>query len=68
MTYISCCKDCKIRHIGCHSTCEDYIEEKRISEKINRSKNKDAVFKLYAKERDIKFKRMERHGKIKKKK
>lgn len=25
---IKCCKDCKKRHLGCHSTCEDYIREK----------------------------------------
>lgn len=27
---ITCCKDCVApkRHIGCHSTCKDYISEK----------------------------------------
>lgn len=24
-----CCKDCIKRHVGCHSTCEDYIEAKK---------------------------------------
>lgn len=23
------CKDCENRHVGCHSTCEAYIEAKR---------------------------------------
>ena len=26
------CKDCKDRHIGCHSTCEAYQNEKQIFE------------------------------------
>lgn len=25
---IMCCKDCKERQVGCHSTCERYIREK----------------------------------------
>lgn len=25
---IKCCKDCKKRQLGCHSTCKDYIREK----------------------------------------
>jgi len=25
---ISCCKDCKERHLGCHSKCERYIKQK----------------------------------------
>ena len=28
MKPIRCCKDCTRRHVGCHGTCEDYIQEK----------------------------------------
>lgn len=26
---ITCCKDCKERHHGCHAGCETYINEKK---------------------------------------
>lgn len=25
-----CCKDCQKRHIGCHSSCEDYAELRKV--------------------------------------
>lgn len=25
---ITCCKDCPDRHVGCHATCERYLEQK----------------------------------------
>lgn len=28
MSAIKCCKDCTDRHVGCHSTCKRYIDEK----------------------------------------
>lgn len=28
MDKITCCKDCELRYIGCHSECEIYMEEK----------------------------------------
>ena len=30
MNPIRCCKDCTRRHVGCHGTCEDYIQENLI--------------------------------------
>lgn len=33
MTNIKCCKDCKERHIGCHSDCDRYNKEKSDSDK-----------------------------------
>lgn len=44
MAKISCCKDCipPVRHIGCHSTCKQYLKEKEeleiLKEKINADK------------------------------
>ncbi len=33
---IKCCKDCvpPQRHVGCHSTCKEYLEEKAEFEKL----------------------------------
>lgn len=28
ITHIKCCKDCKKRTVGCHSTCDVYIAER----------------------------------------
>lgn len=34
---ITCCKECNVRKLGCHSTCETYLNEKqRIKEKKDR--------------------------------
>lgn len=30
---ITCCKDCRGRYVGCHSECEEYIEQKARLEK-----------------------------------
>lgn len=37
MRIIRCCKDCKERHIGCHGSCKDYIEQ---SKELIESRNK----------------------------
>ena len=36
------CKDCKERHVGCHSTCEKYLEwnKKWVDNKIKISEKK----------------------------
>lgn len=31
---ICCCKECTDRHIGCHSTCDKYIEWSKENERI----------------------------------
>lgn len=40
--YISCCKDCEERYIGCHSKCERYIQEienwKKVKKQISKNK------------------------------
>lgn len=35
---IKCCKGCEapIRHVGCHSTCEKYLEERRQLDEQNK--------------------------------
>lgn len=35
---IKCCKGCEapIRHIGCHSTCERYLEERKQLDEQNK--------------------------------
>lgn len=42
---INSCKDCKDRYIGCHSTCEKYINAKKeydeLQEKIKKSKYRE---------------------------
>lgn len=36
---IHCCKNCVAprRHLGCHSSCEDYIREKKDSDELRES-------------------------------
>ena len=42
---INSCKDCKDRYVGCHSTCEKYINAKKeydeLQEKIKKSKYRE---------------------------
>lgn len=37
------CKDCKERHLGCHSTCEKYIAEKAESERVRQLKMQESL-------------------------
>lgn len=39
---IKCCKDCKERQLGCHSTCEKYSKERWMKDKEN-----DRLFREY---------------------
>lgn len=39
---IKCCKDCKERKLGCHSTCENYLKERGMKDKEN-----DRLFREY---------------------
>ena len=41
--YISCCKDCEERYIGCHSKCERYIQEIENWKEIKKHKNKTYI-------------------------
>ena len=49
------CKGCTKRHIGCHSHCEDYAEQRRLieerKEKIHAEKDKDRILRTMEHER-----------------
>lgn len=32
---IKCCYECKKRHMYCHSTCEDYLRERKALDEYN---------------------------------
>lgn len=37
---INCCYKCEKRHIGCHSTCEDYLRERKALDEYNEKQRK----------------------------
>ena len=39
---IAPCKDCKDRHIGCHSKCEKYLEYKK---EVQKAKHREKIDK-----------------------
>ena len=45
------CRECKERYIGCHSTCEKYIESKRQMERrkkqIEAAKMEEKIYRTY---------------------
>ena len=55
------CKDCEKRKVGCHSTCEDYLKEKRQREELKRK-----IYKARDKERDILYQEVNRNERLKK--
>ena len=38
------CKDCKNREIGCHETCELYIQYKKDNELVKQQRKLDSIF------------------------
>lgn len=40
---ITCCYGCKDRVVGCHSTCEKYINEKAEKDNIKKKELKDTM-------------------------
>ena len=47
---ITCCKDCPDRHIGCHATCERYLEQKAtLEEEADRAREYKLVDIEYSK-------------------
>lgn len=40
MNVIHCCKDCTRREVGCHSSCEEYLQEK-----ADYNKRKDEAYR-----------------------
>lgn len=40
---VTCCLDCKDRHLGCHGTCEKYKEMKQKLQDIKDKKNENSM-------------------------
>ena len=38
-----CCKDCKVREVGCHAKCPTYIEAKVVHDACKAEMRKDAL-------------------------
>ena len=43
MKSFECCRYCDDRVVGCHSTCEKYIEAKAKHDEINKRKREDIM-------------------------
>ena len=43
MKSFECCRYCEDRVVGCHSTCEKYIEAKAKHDEINNRKREDIM-------------------------
>lgn len=39
-----CCKNCKDRHVGCHSKCERYLKEKEEHDKNKKAEAKRNIW------------------------
>lgn len=56
------CKNCTERHIGCHSTCEDYKNFRNELDKMNEGIGVDREFNTYARcERDMRYINLEKN-------
>ena len=49
------CKDCKDRHIGCHSTCEKHKQVTDLNRQISEARRKDNEFYGYRAEQSKKM-------------
>ena len=43
MASITCCKDCTERVLGCHSTCERYLEQKAQLTKVYKARKQEDI-------------------------
>lgn len=43
---IRCCRDCKDRCVGCHGTCERYLREKQVHDKVCETIHADKELKI----------------------
>ena len=41
------CKNCEDRHIGCHSTCKEYLRMSKERDKIRKERAKEHVIQDY---------------------
>lgn len=44
---ITCCKGCQGRYVGCHSECEEYIEQKARLEKHKEVQRRESEARRY---------------------
>ena len=46
MGRVWCCKDCASRFVGCHASCETYIQQRRDADKANEEefKRKEIIY------------------------
>lgn len=47
---MSVCRYCEKRHIGCHSTCKEYIEESKIREAVRKDERTRVSLREYSRE------------------
>lgn len=65
---IICCKDCKERHVGCHSSCKKYAEEKQAYERFKEEERKRRVPQSVYEQKQNTMAMLVRRGKMKKNK
>ena len=58
---MSICRYCEKRHIGCHSTCKEYIEESKIREAVREDRRTRASLREYSRET---HRRLTKKGKV----
>ena len=39
--YFHCCKDCQKREVGCHGSCEEYLESKQGRDRLIEQERQD---------------------------
>lgn len=49
------CKDCPDRIMGCHSTCEGYLQRKQHNKKIADERKSDAIMSGYEFDQNSKY-------------
>lgn len=59
---IHCCKDCHNREVGCHVTCEKYIQEKADIDKLRQQIDQSKTIERFVTDR-----RMEKRSRLIKK-
>lgn len=69
MAKIRCCQNCQNRVIGCHGTCQKYLEERKQLNEYNQKKYEEACLNWYmydnVKERTKKARNDRAHAKHK---
>ena len=52
------CKDCKVRCLNCHSTCEKYLNEKKAFEATKEKAREENAWFSYQQEKALRLKRI----------